>query len=35
VITPEGKYEIIDGNHRLQAAKNLGIKNIPYEIHTL
>lgn len=27
----DGTFGIIDGNHRLQAAKNLGLENIPYQ----
>jgi len=28
----EGKMKVKDGNHRLLAAKELGIKNVPVEI---
>lgn len=27
----DGTFDIQDGNHRLQAAKNLGLENIPYQ----
>ncbi|HEF4760045.1 TPA: ParB N-terminal domain-containing protein [Pseudomonas putida] len=31
-VTPagEGKYVIVDGNHRLQAARDLGLQKLPY-----
>lgn len=27
----DGTFDILDGNHRLQAAKNLGLEKIPYQ----
>ena len=35
VTTPAGKPEVFEGNHRLQIARELGIKKIPVVLHSL
>lgn len=32
VVGPDGTYYVVDGHHRLTAAKKAGLAGVPYEI---